>query len=35
MGLLAPSEADLEIYAVGRDVNDVRRDGPELIARIA
>ena len=35
MGLLAPSEADLEIYPVGRDVNDVRRDGPELIARIA
>ena len=35
MGLLAPSVADLEIYAVGRDVNDVRRDGPELIARIA
>jgi putative SOS response-associated peptidase YedK len=35
MGLLVPSEADLEIYPVGRDVNDVRRDGPELIARIA
>jgi putative SOS response-associated peptidase YedK len=35
MGLLAPSEADLEVYAVGRAVNDVRRDGPELIARIA
>ena len=35
MGLLVPSEADLEVYAVGRDVNDVRRDGPELIARIA
>jgi putative SOS response-associated peptidase YedK len=35
MGLLGPSETDLEIYPVGRDVNDVRRDGPELIARIA
>jgi putative SOS response-associated peptidase YedK len=35
IGLLAPSEADLDIHAVGRDVNDVRRDGPELIARIA
>lgn len=35
LGLLAPSEADLEIYAVGRAVNDVRRDGPELIVRIA
>ena len=35
LGLLAPSEADLEIYAVGRAVNDVRRDGPELIERIA
>jgi putative SOS response-associated peptidase YedK len=35
LGLLAPSEADLEVYAVGRAVNDVRRDGPELIERIA
>lgn len=35
LGLLAPSEADLEIHAVGRAVNDVRRDGPELIERIA
>jgi putative SOS response-associated peptidase YedK len=35
MGLLVPSDADLEIYPVGRDVNDVRRDGPELITRIA
>jgi putative SOS response-associated peptidase YedK len=31
--LLVPNEdLDLHIYAVGRDVNDVRRDGPELIA---
>jgi len=35
LGLLAPSEAALEVYAVGRGVNDVRRDGPELIERIA
>ena len=35
LGLLAPSEAALEVYAVGRAVNDVRRDGPELIERIA
>jgi putative SOS response-associated peptidase YedK len=33
LGLLVPNEdLDLEVYAVGRDVNDVRRDGPELIA---
>ena len=33
LGLLAPSEdVELEVYAVVRDVNDVRRDGPELIA---
>jgi putative SOS response-associated peptidase YedK len=33
LGLLVPNEElDLEVYAVGRDVNDVRRDGPELIA---
>jgi putative SOS response-associated peptidase YedK len=35
LGLLVPSEAGLEIYAVGRAVNDVRRDGPELIERFA
>ncbi len=35
LGLLAPSEADLEVYAVGRAVTDGRRDGPELIERIA
>lgn len=32
LALLAPSdEVALRIYAVGRDVNDVRRDGPELV----
>jgi putative SOS response-associated peptidase YedK len=32
LGLLAPNEdLDLEVYAVERFVNDVRRDGPELI----
>jgi putative SOS response-associated peptidase YedK len=32
LGLLVPAEdVDLEIYAVERLVNDVRRDGPELI----
>lgn len=32
LALLAPSdEIALRIYAVGRDVNDVRRDGPELV----
>jgi putative SOS response-associated peptidase YedK len=36
IGLLVPSEGvDLDVYAVVRDVNDVRRDGPELIARLA
>ncbi len=31
-GLLEPSDAiDLDVYAVPRYVNDVRRDGPELI----
>jgi len=35
LGLLVPSEAELDIHAVGRAVNDVRRDGPELIERIA
>jgi putative SOS response-associated peptidase YedK len=35
LGLLVPNEAvDLEVYAVDRAVNDVRRDGPELIARL-
>jgi putative SOS response-associated peptidase YedK len=35
LGLLVPNEdVDLEVYAVGRDVNDVRRDGPELIERL-
>ena len=32
LGLLAPTDdVDLEVYAVSRAVNDVRRDGPELI----
>ena len=36
LGLLAPSEdVELDVYAVDRAVNDVRRDGPELIARLA
>jgi putative SOS response-associated peptidase YedK len=36
LGLLVPSdEVDLDVYAVVRDVNDVRRDGPELIAPLA
>jgi putative SOS response-associated peptidase YedK len=36
LGLLAPSETvDLDIYPVVRAVNDVRRDGPELIERLA
>jgi putative SOS response-associated peptidase YedK len=36
VGLLVPNEdLDLEVYAVERFVNDVRRDGPELIARLA
>jgi putative SOS response-associated peptidase YedK len=35
LGLLVPSEADLDVYPVERLVNDVRRDGPELIARLA
>ena len=35
LGLLVPNEAvDLQIYAVDRSVNDVRRDGPELIERL-
>src|SRR6478752_7053106 len=34
--LLSPNEAvELEIYPVNRYVNDVRRDGPELIERMA
>jgi len=33
LGLLVPNETvGLEVYAVERFVNDVRRDGPELIA---
>ncbi|HEV7605032.1 MAG: hypothetical protein QOG32_1650 [Chloroflexota bacterium] len=36
LGLLQPNEAvELAVYAVIRDVNDVRRDGPELIQRLA
>jgi putative SOS response-associated peptidase YedK len=36
LGLLEPNEdLDLEIYAVNRFVNDVRRDGPELIEPLA
>jgi putative SOS response-associated peptidase YedK len=32
-GLLAPNESvELDVFAVSRAVNDVRRDGPELIA---
>jgi putative SOS response-associated peptidase YedK len=35
LGLLVPNEeVALEVYAVRRDVNDVRRDGPELIERL-
>jgi putative SOS response-associated peptidase YedK len=35
IGMLAPNEdVELEIYAVGRAVNDVRRDGPDLIERL-
>jgi putative SOS response-associated peptidase YedK len=35
LGLLVPSETvDLEVYPVVRAVNDVRRDGPELIERL-
>ena len=36
LGLLAPNEGvQLEVYPVIRAVNDVRRDGPELIERLA
>jgi putative SOS response-associated peptidase YedK len=36
LGLLAPDDTvELEIYPVERFVNDVRRDGPELIERLA
>ena len=36
LGLLVPSEeVELDVYAVVRDVNDVRRDGPELITPLA
>jgi putative SOS response-associated peptidase YedK len=35
LGLLTPTDAvDLDVYAVVRAVNDVRRDGPELIERL-
>ena len=34
--MLQPTdEIALRIYAVNRDVNDVRRDGPELIEPLA
>ncbi len=36
LGLLGPNdEVDLEVYAVNRWVNDVRRDGPALIEPLA
>lgn len=36
LGLLEPNEAvRLDVYAVPRDVNDVRRDGPELIVPLS
>ena len=36
LGLLVPNEiVQLEVYPVIRAVNDVRRDGPELIERLA
>jgi putative SOS response-associated peptidase YedK len=36
IALLGPNDdVDLEIYAVVRAVNDVRRDGPELIERLS
>jgi putative SOS response-associated peptidase YedK len=36
LGLLVPNESvELEVYPVVRLVNDVRRDGPELIERLA
>ena len=36
LGLLAPTDdVELETYPVERFVNDVRRDGPELIQRLA
>ena len=36
LGLLGPNdEVDLEVYAINRWVNDVRRDGPELIEPLA
>lgn len=36
VGLLVPNEdVHLEVYAVAQDVNDVRRDGPELIEPLA
>jgi putative SOS response-associated peptidase YedK len=36
LGLLVPNEeVALDVYAVERYVNDVRRDGPELIAPLS
>jgi putative SOS response-associated peptidase YedK len=35
LAMLVPSEAALDVYAVDRAVNDVRRDGPELILPLA
>ena len=36
LGLLLPNEAvELDVFAVERFVNDVRRDGPELIVPLA
>jgi putative SOS response-associated peptidase YedK len=35
LAMLVPSEATLDVYAVDRAVNDVRRDGPELILPLA
>jgi putative SOS response-associated peptidase YedK len=36
LGLLEPNDGvDLEIYPVRRLVNDVRKDGPELIVPLA
>ncbi len=36
LGLLVPNEdVELDVYAVERFVNDVRRDGPELIVPLA
>jgi len=36
LGLLVPNEhVELDVYAVERFVNDVRRDGPELSVPLA